>query len=375
MRAGTVRKWYLVHKWSSLICTLFLLMLCITGLPLIFHEEIDRLLGDEARAPALATPAPRPGLDRVVAAGLSQWPGQRVQYVVFDDKDPALVYVTLGRTPTDEDSHTVTVDARNAAVVSAPRSGMTVMDFILTLHATLFAGLAGELFLAAMGLLFAAAIVSGMVLYAPFMRRLEFGTVRAGARIKWLDLHNLIGAVSLCWALVVGVTGVLNALGEPILKLWQAGQLAEMTAPYRGKPAPMHYANVAQALATAQRAAPGMTPAFIAYPGTIYSSLHHYAVYMHGSTPFTSRLYRPALIDAGDGRLTAARDMPWYAKLFFISQPLHFGDYGGTGLKIVWALLDLLTIIVLGSGLYLWLGKRRTPQEERLGELMRGGAI
>jgi uncharacterized iron-regulated membrane protein len=36
-----------------------------------------------------------------------------------------------------------------------------------------------------------------------------------------------------------------------------------------------------------------------------------------------------------------------------LSQPLHFGDYGGLPLKIIWALLDIATIIVLASGLYL----------------------
>jgi uncharacterized iron-regulated membrane protein len=47
--------------------------------------------------------------------------------------------------------------------------------------------------------------------------------------------------------------------------------------------------------------------------------------------------------------------MPWYVTALFVSQPLHFGDYGGMPLKIIWAVLDVLTIIVLGSGLYLWL--------------------
>jgi uncharacterized iron-regulated membrane protein len=46
--------------------------------------------------------------------------------------------------------------------------------------------------------------------------------------------------------------------------------------------------------------------------------------------------------------------MPWYAKILLLSQPLHFGDYGGLPLKIIWAILDLMTIVVLGSGLYLW---------------------
>ena len=42
----------------------------------------------------------------------------------------------------------------------------------------LFLGLPGMLFLGAMGALFVAALVSGVVLYAPFMRRLAFGTLR-----------------------------------------------------------------------------------------------------------------------------------------------------------------------------------------------------
>lgn len=43
MQRSTIRVWFLVHKWTSIISTAFLLMLCITGLPLIFHDEIDTL--------------------------------------------------------------------------------------------------------------------------------------------------------------------------------------------------------------------------------------------------------------------------------------------------------------------------------------------
>ena len=45
MKARTVRLWSVVHTWTSLISTVFLLLLCLTGLPLIFHHEIDELLG------------------------------------------------------------------------------------------------------------------------------------------------------------------------------------------------------------------------------------------------------------------------------------------------------------------------------------------
>jgi uncharacterized iron-regulated membrane protein len=116
--------------------------------------------------------------------------------------------------------------------------------------------------------------------------------------------------------------------------------------------------SVQKAVDTAGAKLPHMTPSFIAYPGTAFTSTRHYAVFMRGNTPLTSRLLQPVLIDASNGSFTDTREMPWYVKTLLISQPLHFGDYGGMPLKIIWALLDVLTIIVLGSGLYLWLARR-----------------
>ncbi|MGE8309947.1 MAG: hypothetical protein ACN6QR_10440, partial [Pseudomonas protegens] len=36
MKSKTIRRWSFIHTWTSLICTVFLLMLALTGLPLIF---------------------------------------------------------------------------------------------------------------------------------------------------------------------------------------------------------------------------------------------------------------------------------------------------------------------------------------------------
>ena len=45
MKAPTLRAWSAVHRWTSLVCTVNLLLLCLTGLVLIFHLEIDRMPG------------------------------------------------------------------------------------------------------------------------------------------------------------------------------------------------------------------------------------------------------------------------------------------------------------------------------------------
>ena len=51
MHARTIRAWTWTHKWSSLISTLFLLMLCVTGLPLVFSHELNEALLHEPWAP------------------------------------------------------------------------------------------------------------------------------------------------------------------------------------------------------------------------------------------------------------------------------------------------------------------------------------
>jgi uncharacterized iron-regulated membrane protein len=363
MTRNTVRAWSVVHKWTSLVSTAFMLMLCLTGLPLIFHHEIDEALGTHGayEAPPLGTPTL--SLDRMMAVALAERPGEVPLYLSFDEDRP-VINVTTGPRPdaADADMHFASFDWTNAQALPPHQQG-GVMDFILTLHIEMFMGLPGMLFLGFMGLVVFAAIVSGVVLYAPFMRKLDFGVVRVtrSSRVKWLDYHNLLGVVTVAWLSVVTLTGTINTLSLPIIQYWQADQLAQMTAPYRDLPPARAEASIQQAIDTALAAAPNMRVQFVAFPGVAYSTQHHYAVFMQGDTPLTKHLLTPALIDARTGDLTAIRPMPWYAQALLLSGPLHFGDYGGLPLKILWALLDIAAIIVLGSGLYLWLSRRRAP--------------
>ncbi len=362
MKPATIRAWSAVHTWTSLICTGFLLMLCVTGLPLIFHHEIDHALNSDEWAPA------NPGgalldLDRILAIALDKRPGEVPIFMSFDEDRP-VVNVTTGPTPDAPDSqmHFASFDQTSGDIVPQPTGDGGVMEFILQLHTDMFLGLPGMLFLGAMGLVFVASVVSGVVLYAPFMRKLEFGALRTrrSARVKWLDWHNLLGVVTLVWVMVVGLTGVINTLAPPLVDAWRTGALADLTAPYAGQARPETMGSLQLAVDQTKAAAPGRWVQFVAFPGSDYSTNHHLTVFLQGDTPLTKHIITPALIDAETGVLADIREMPWYNLLLQLSKPLHFGDYGGLPLKILWALLDVAAIVVLGTGLYLWAGKRRT---------------
>ena len=381
MTSSAVRNWYLVHKWSSLIPTLFLLMLCITGLPLIFHDEIDTLTNENIEATLHGTPSAEGGqpLDAMLARALRQRPGEVPLFMAFSQDSPLLT-VTTGPSPDAPGSEmTLLLFDRATGEPLGPVPTGDVMDFLLQLHTDMFLGLPGSLTLGAMGVLFLVALISGAVLYAPFMRRNRFGILRLGRnrRVGWLDQHNLLGIVGLAWMAVVGATGAINAFGDLLVDSWKNGELAQMTAA-RGPVMPLppsRYSSLDRAMAAARAALPGRSPQFIGFPGGSYSSKRHYAVFFQGDTPLTQYLLTPALIDAETGKLTDARDMPPLNQALMMSKPLHFGDYGGLPLKLIWAALDMAAIWVLGTGVLLWLRRKPGAVESRIVEIHSGGVV
>ncbi|MFT3966314.1 MAG: PepSY-associated TM helix domain-containing protein [Sphingobium sp.] len=361
----TIYLWLWVHKWSSLISMLFLLMLCGTGLPLIFHEEISDWLDPHPSLPSVALGTPTPTLESIVRkAQAARPPGHALYWFFIPDDEPRTVTVITAESLKPAGgglpgTFFQSFDRRTGEALKAHGDETGFMSVMFRLHTDMFAGLPGTLFLGAIGLLLVIAVISGVVIYTPFMRKLDFATVRSarGSRVLWLDLHNLLGVVTVAWLLVVGGTGAINTLYEPLFEHWRATEIADMLAPYKNAPPVAQRVPVDTVLAVVHKAAPERFPVTVIFPGAPASGNHHYLVVTKGSTPLTSRIMIPLLIDAQTGKLTAAPDPPWYMKMLSLSQPLHFGDYGGMPLKIIWAVLTVITIIVLSSGIYLWLRK------------------
>ena len=372
MTTKTIKRWLFIHRWTSLICTLFLLLLCLTGLPLIFSDEIDGWLNPHPPYENLPANTPMANLDSIVHITRTRYPHEVLTYLFIDDDEPQII-ANLSSSwkefmqPHSDSTHYIRFDARTAKLLedvgTRTASKKTFIATMLYLHRSLCTGPGGELFLAFMALLFVLALVSGVFIYSPFMKKMDFGTIRKdrSRRLKWLDLHNLLGIATLAWTLVVGFTGLLNELSTPLFGLWQATEVKTMLAVYKDKPVPTpgESHSVQAAFDTAEHALPGVTITSLVFPGSPYGSQQHYLLWSHGNSTLSSRLFSPVLVDARTGALSAVVKMPWYLRALEVSRPLHFGDYGGTPLKIIWTIFDLITIVLLISGLYLWWARRK----------------
>jgi uncharacterized iron-regulated membrane protein len=175
------------------------------------------------------------------------------------------------------------------------------------------------------------------------------------------------------WMLVVGITGFMNELSTPLFALWQNTEVKQMLRSYKGEKTPgqEELSSLQAAYDKAQEAVPGMAITSIIFPGYEFGSPYHYLFWSHGDRPLTSQLFTPVLVDGKTGHLSAVVKMPLYLRSVEISRPLHFGDYGGTPLKILWALFDVAAIVVLLSGLYLWFARRKS-RDEWLRQILQG---
>jgi uncharacterized iron-regulated membrane protein len=366
------------------VCTLFLLLICVTGAPLVFRDELSDLLDDAPAYAKVPDGTPDISIDELAEASRRLYPGETILSIFSDDDEPKII-VFMARSweqfrADRRAAHWLRFDAHTGTLLKQSKpfdaDGPTLLDTMLRLHRELFIGLPGELFLGTMALLFVTAVVSGLAVYGPFMRRLDFGTVRAGGsrRLKWLDIHNLVGVVTLAWTLVVGTTGVINELSTPLFLLWQQTEVKAMLDGMRDSKAPQPSALSSPQAArdTVLRGFPARVATSVVFPGSPFGTPYHYVVWTKGKEPLLSRLFSPVLVDAASGKLVAEVAMPWYLRALELSRPLHFGDYGGLPLKVIWLLLDLVTIVLLGSGLYLWLSRQPSSlRKQRSGEATR----
>lgn len=373
MSTSAPSRWFRVnlwlHRWTSLIATVPFLILCLTGTVLIFHEEIDHLLGHEPEAHAAVPEEQRP-LAEAIDEVNARFPDQRVLSTSFDPiGHPGLQLIVTGPAPSRsfDDAVLRFVDLASGELVGETDPAKTVTGFLLELHAQWFLGPVGELIGALIALLVLISLLSGLVVYAPYVKRIAFGVLRRGRgpRLLQLDLHNLIGAVVLGWALVVTFTGFLLGFGTVALGIWQMTELAPMRAaaaqmaPVDPRQPPV---DADRAYRTATEAAPeGWQMTSLIYPATDFSTPRHYTALLTGREGVDERLFRVVIIDAQTGEIALAPEVPWYLTAISLSEPLHFGDYGGMALKILWTVCTWLTLFITANGAWLWWNRRPTP--------------
>jgi uncharacterized iron-regulated membrane protein len=345
---------YQCHSWLGLVAGLGLLVIGLTGSALVFKEEIDRVIAPElVLRPDPA--APRLAPDAFLAAVQAELP-ERVVIGWGRALKPELSDMVYAVKPGEEDGIMVHVDPATGKPRSAdPEKSETTGDWLLKLHYTFLADHTGEFIVGFFGVLLCLLGISGVYLYRGFWKsfiRLRWGK---SARIFFSDLHKMVGISSTVFNLLLGFTGAWWNLGH-IIGHW----VEEEAAPPVVEKWTGEVSVDAMAAAAAQRL-PGYQANWITLPFTADGDVSFFGA-MADDGPLRSPYGSIVSFDRKSGALKSAvlaRDAGVGGQILDSFRPLHFGNFGGLPVKILWSLAGLTPAILAISGSMMWWKRTR----------------
>ncbi|MFN7571713.1 MAG: PepSY-associated TM helix domain-containing protein [Betaproteobacteria bacterium] len=372
--------WFTLHLWLGLILGLWFALVGATGTLLVYREPLDRWLNPElltsrGNGPALpaqaivAAATERFGhVERIrlpAAAGevyrlqVRTEPGRRVGVyrleAMFDPATGAL----LGSRPTE------------ALGLSPPLLLRTLYEF----HRNVLLGEPGSNLVGIAGFALLASALSGIALAWPRRRadwaRLLRISLRANATRITFDAHRAGGALAallLVLATITGSTLVYTNYVRDLVGLFSRVE-SFPTVPWRGAPQDGP-APLGVLIERVQRAYPQHALVEIRMPAgqwTGYEFLLRAAgdIHRHGDTILR---VHPTSGEVLVERSDATRS-PGEAFMHWL-HPLHTGSAFGRGGLLAMAVAGSAPLLLVGTGLWVWLRKRRG---EKIGERKRSG--
>jgi len=363
MSPTLTRRLLALHRWAGLILSLNVLVFSLTGLILIFHDEIA-----DALAPAVEQrPVREPMLLRdAIAVAKEKLPGADAVFVSRDLEHPQRVFIGLGQGSRKlEDTKAIKIDLTTGNVDDQDFDD-TFIGVVFHLHADLLAGPIGGLVVGAIGLALLLTLITGAVIYGPMMKRFVFGTLRRDKhrRNLFADLHKLVGVSTFGWLALVVATGILLSLGSILLQVYSQSELRTLAKVEASQQLVDGTPIVDEAVSAAEKSSGGRRWTIAILPGSDLSSPRHFSILMSGAGGIQKRLLRIALVDALNPTSASYHDFPWYLQALLISEPLHFGDYGGLPLKLLWSLFTLSLIALSATGVYTFFSGRRSSADK-----------
>ncbi|MGH9944893.1 MAG: PepSY-associated TM helix domain-containing protein, partial [Pyrinomonadaceae bacterium] len=373
--ARRTRQFYAWHKWTGLFAGLFIFVISLSGVVAVFKEDLDWLLTPAKR---VAPAGRRASFDEVLGGVRQQYPEGTITNVRFPP-DARTAY-TIGVERKGADRVEVFVDPHTGHVTGA-RTGETAANVIRQLHVRFYYfGAWGRVMIGVFGVLLFVSTLTGLFIYWRFMKAvfaqgLRFWQVRQGRglQVSSSDWHKLVGMVALVFNFVIALTGAVLGL-ENLSRYAPAVDRALHPRPVLQTKQPQPHqlpstegpALIAEeALSRARLALPGFEPTSMSPPA---AGKNHFVFHGNVRGRFERAGASFVVIAAGGGATLDIHDAAQArasTRAYNLNEPLHFGDFGGLPLKLVYCLFGLTTPFLSITGFVIYALKRRRHRASR----------
>ena len=365
----SMRIFYQIHRWVSLVCALFFLMLAVTGLPMLFRDQLRAW--NTVNLPPASAPMPQAeiwnSLPEGFAAIEAYFPNKEVLAVTpnaadgtlyfsvqtRDVKSTARTHMRMGGEQIMYDVRTHTAFDRKERIYR--HDGVQIfMHTMHILHVRMGMDTGGRDFLALMCALSVISIVTGIYLYLPMMKSMAFGTHRRKtSRVFWSDWHKITSIFAGTWATVMCVSGIVIVLYSVGMRDYHSTAHIAAMEHFAAQEQQAETLRPADALALVEESSPGRDVISMQLPTASYP----FYVFQTADPPVRATdfvLGEQTYLPADGGTPFTVPVSAWMkAAPFFLN--IHIHNHELLAVKIFWALLILMTAAMIVTGIVLWL--------------------
>lgn len=353
-----------IHLYLSLLAGIFIVVLSLTGSVLVFKSELTRVMYPELfkvtqgerisyqEAQKFITSAyPKAQMQRIytpdepVTGGTYLFwiaQGGKREYVYMDPGTGKL----LGTL--DEKSFLNKLSNFHMYLMIQKYHGFEIVGYI--------------------GFIFTFILLSGVYLWWPGIKSWAQGFIRKKASnpyMKKSNLHRLVGIYSTPVLLIIAITGALYPFSPQILG-WFGTGWTPPASKLVVQPKPEGRMPVDQLMQLAEQTTPNSKVTLVLLPA---KPDKHIDIRL-------TRSYDPGLGDTGNikvwmdpytGKVLEKWD-PRTNNVFYQTwiYPLHVGAFGGIVTQILWAIVGLLPSILMFTGVYIWLYKKKQRKRSQI---------
>ena len=343
-----------IHLWLGVLTGLYIFVVCATGAALVFRIDIQR-----AMHPALFTPRTSGPLADPVAVMESvqkAYPDSRVSGI----EAPTTTRPTyLAYAASNGRFATLLLDPVSAELLGEiPEQSLvrTLQD----LHFDLLGGRTGRLVNGVGAIVLLGMCLTGLVIWWPgrsqWTRSLRVDFRRQWKRVNW-DLHSAVGIWTVALIAMWAATGAYIVFPRPIgLAINRISPLTPAATP-QAKPAQAAGSRRSwQALVDeARRRVPEQHVARVVLPATETSPflVMFSRVQPTPGNPELTSVYLDPYTDEAVTVPPPARRSTGDVVMAWL-MPLHFGNFGGNGVRVVWLLFGMAPPVLFVTGFVMW---------------------
>ncbi|MCR8666166.1 PepSY domain-containing protein [Aestuariibaculum sp. M13] len=333
------------HSYLGLIAGIFLVVMGLTGAVLAFNEDIDEAVFKEYQVEDFSNSL---ALDRAIETVQNNFPEWEARIVHFKKGESILFNLRL-----PDSRRFVFVHPLTGQIIANIDANATITKWILKFHYSFFAGVIGRFCVLFVGILFFLSLITGIILY----RKVIIKTLLFQVKIKrghtrnfYSALHRYVGVWALLLNLVLVITGIFLAykVAKGGLETPNMPELVKLNI------------SVEQSLKNINKEYPDFTPTYIRIPKKSSEAITVNGVFK--SDPFYySQYFNKFLLDYKTGeviKVSKVSEAGIITRLDSMISPLHFGQYGGFFIKLLYCFIGISGPFLSVSGFVIWYKKK-----------------